>query len=106
MSVEAIDPKTLKTWLDKDEAFVIDVREPHEYHLSHILGATLIPLATLSKEAFSSKHPDKKLVIHCQHGKRGAHACERLLTLDPDLAIYHLEGGLAAWVNTGYPVTQ
>ncbi len=97
-----ISPKTLKAWLDKDEAFVIDVREPHEYHLGHISGATLIPLAKLSAEELLNYKNNKKLVIHCQHGKRGTLACERLIMANPTLEIYHLEGGLAAWINAGY----
>jgi rhodanese-related sulfurtransferase len=105
MPIKTIDPITLKAWLDKDEVFVIDVREPHEYHLAHIPGATLIPLAMLSAEKLSD-YVGKKRVVHCQYGKRGTIACERLLIANPNWEIYHLEGGLAAWVNAGYNVSQ
>ncbi len=105
MPIKTIDPRTLKAWLEKDEAFVIDVRESHEYHLAHIPGATLIPLAILSAKGFPD-HEGKKRVVHCQHGKRGTLACERLVIADPTLEIYHLEGGLAAWINAGYSVSQ
>lgn len=103
MPIKEIDPRTLKSWLDRDEACVIDVREPHEYHLAHIPGSTLIPLATLSAETLPN-HGGKKLVIHCHYGKRGTTACQRLLTIDPNSEIYHLEGGLSAWINAGYTV--
>jgi rhodanese-related sulfurtransferase len=105
MPIKIIGPRTLKDWLEKGEAFVIDVREPHEYHLAHIPGATLIPLAMLLAEEL----PDpkgKRRVVHCQHGKRGTLGCERLVIADPTLEIYHLEGGLTAWINVGYGVSQ
>ena len=105
MPIKIIDPRTLKTWLAQNEAFVIDVREPHEYHLAHIPGAILIPLAMLSAEELPDPE-GRKRVVHCQHGKRGALACDRLVIADPTLEIYHLEGGLAAWINAGYGVSQ
>ncbi len=101
MPIKTIIPRTLKAWLDKSEACVIDVREPHEYHAAHIPGAILIPLAMLSIELLSD-YAGKKWVVHCHYGKRGTLACERLVTADPALEIYHLEGGLAAWINAGY----
>ncbi|HXH54379.1 MAG TPA: rhodanese-like domain-containing protein [Gammaproteobacteria bacterium] len=105
MPIKIIDPRTLKAWLEKGEAFVIDVREPHEYHLAHIPDAILSPLAVLSVERMPD-HGGKKQVVHCQHGKRGTLACERLVSADPTLEIYHLEGGLAAWINAGYDVSK
>ena len=104
MTIPTIHPSTLKAWLEQDEACVIDVREPHEYHLAHIAGATLIPLAMLCAEALPD-HQGKKRVVHCQHGKRGILACERLLRVDPTLEIYHLAGGLVAWIKAGYKVS-
>ena len=44
MPIKSIDAKTLKNWLEKGEATVIDVREPAEYTAENISGATLIPL--------------------------------------------------------------
>lgn len=105
MPIKIIDPKTLKSWLARDEAFVIDVREPHEYQTARIPSATLMSLATLSTQTLPD-HFGKKLVMHCHFGKRGFIACQRLLTADPNLEIYHLEGGLAAWVNAGYMVLE
>ena len=43
----------------------------------------------------------KKLVLHCKAGKRGGMACEKLLTEDPNLELYNLEGGIDAWTQSG-----
>ena len=40
---KSIDADTAKKWLDADEALLVDVREPEEYAVCHIPGATLIP---------------------------------------------------------------
>ena len=102
-TVTSVDAKTAKGWLDNEEAIIIDVREPEEFGASHIVGATLIPLGNIKKD----KLPDfthKKIIIHCQLGKRGGMACEKLLTSDPNLEIYNLEGGIVAWQKAGFKV--
>jgi rhodanese-related sulfurtransferase len=101
--ITSVDAKTAKTWFDNQEAIIIDVREPDEYGACHIIGSTLVPLGSLSP----SKLPDftnKKLIIHCQLGKRGSIACEKLLANDPLLEIFNLEGGIVAWQKAGFKV--
>ncbi len=100
MSIKTVDAKTLKNWLDKGEAVLVDVREPAEHQASNIAGATLLPLSEVS----AAKLPNcvgKKLVIHCHAGKRGGMACEKLLAENPALEIYNLEGGISAWNLAG-----
>ena len=104
MPINNIDAKTLKQWLDAGQALLIDVREPAEHEAQSIPGAVLKPLASVS----ITNLPDfknKKLVMHCQKGKRGGSACEKLLAEDPSLEIYNLEGGIGSWVELGHPVT-
>lgn len=103
MPIKAINAATLKSWLDKGEAMLVDVREPAEHHAEFIPGATLIPLGGICAQAL----PDaggKKLVVHCKAGKRGGMACEKLLSENPNLEIYNLEGGLDAWNKAGLEV--
>lgn len=103
MPLKTIDANTLKAWLDKGEALLVDVREPAEHKAEHIPGAAPIPLGTICCGSL----PDaggKKLVIHCKAGKRGGMACEKLLAENPDMEIYNLEGGLDAWAQAGHEV--
>lgn len=102
-TVQSIDCKTLKEWLDNDEAIVIDVREIAEYEAAHIKGAILIPVGTCS--ASSVPHnPNKKIVFHCKAGIRGGKACEVCAGSMPERVIYNLKGGLDSWIAGGYPV--
>ncbi|MFI4984161.1 MAG: rhodanese-like domain-containing protein [Rickettsiales bacterium] len=105
MPLKTIDAKTLKKWLDNDEAVLVDVREPAEHAAENISGATLLPLSGVSKSALPST-VGKKLVIHCLKGGRGNSACEKLLAEDPNLDLYNLEGGITAWKAAGLTVAS
>lgn len=103
MTIKNINPKTLKKWLEKNEAIIVDVREPAEYATKKISGANLIPLAQICKNSLP-EYKNKKLVLHCQLGGRSQKACQKLLSEDKNLEIYNLEGGISAWKNSGYNV--
>jgi len=103
MPIRKIDAKTLKGWLDNNEAILIDVREPAEHEAESISGSKLIPLSKICKQEIGDVK-DKKLVVHCKAGKRGGTACEKLLSEDPALEIYNLEGGIGAWQQDGFDV--
>jgi len=101
--IQTIDPKAAKDLLDKNEAVIIDVRETAEHEAQRIPGAKLIPLGVINADDLKP-YAGKKIIIHCQLGRRGGVACDKLLTAAPDLQIYNLEGGLAAWENNQLPV--
>lgn len=101
--ITSVDAKTAKEWLDNKEAIIVDVREPDEYGASHIAGSTLVPLGKIKKDKLPN-FTNKKLIVHCQLGKRGGLACEQLLASDPSLEIYNLEGGIVAWQKAGFKV--
>ena len=60
----------LKEMIDAGKDFaLIDVREPHEYEIVSIPGATLIPKdRIMSGEALSEIPQDKPVVLHCKSG--------------------------------------
>lgn len=105
MPIKTVDASTLKRWMDNGEAVVVDVREPAEHAAENISGTTLLPLGSVTKNILPESG-GKKLVIHCRSGKRGISACEKLLAEDPNLEIYNLEGGIAAWGEAGHAVAS
>ena len=100
MTIKNIDAKTLKNWLDNDQAILIDVRQPAEPRSQKIDKAKLIPLDEICKEKLP-EIGDKKLVIHCQGGKRSLSACQKLLNENLGFEIYNLEGGINSWRSSG-----
>lgn len=103
MSLKVVDVNTLKTWLDKGEAILIDVREAVERADAAIPGSVFMPLANVSRQNLPELS-EKKLVVHCHRGGRGGKACEKLLAEDENLEIYNLEGGITAWKEAGFAV--
>ena len=101
--IETVDPETLKGWLDKNEAILIDVREVEEYEQAHIPNAILVPVGTCSPATLPI-NPNKKVVFHCKAGLRGNKACDICSQGLPNKVIYNLEGGIDAWKAKGYAV--
>ncbi|WP_194906929.1 adenylyltransferase/sulfurtransferase MoeZ [Catenulispora rubra] len=95
-----ITVKQLKEWLDTDEKIqLIDVREPNEYEIVNIPGATLIPKGEfLMGGALEKLDPTKRIVLHCKSGVRSAEALAVVHAAGYKDAV-HVGGGVLAWVN-------
>lgn len=105
MAIKTVDAKTLKDWLKRDEAVLVDVREPSEHQANNIDCATLSPLSCFSTDKLP-KTNGRKLVIHCHSGKRSMNICERIVAENPDVDVYNLEGGILAWNQCGEETTK
>jgi adenylyltransferase/sulfurtransferase len=90
----------LKEMLDgDDDVFLIDVREPNEYEIVSIPGATLIPKGEfLSGAALERLPQDKRIVLHCKSGARSAECLAVVHDAGFSDAV-HVGGGVLAWVN-------
>ena len=78
-----------------DDFDVIDVREPHEYAMSRIPGARLIPLRTLD-DALASLDPQREMILVCHIGARSAQAV-RILQQAGFSRVANLGGGMVEW---------
>jgi adenylyltransferase/sulfurtransferase len=90
----------LKQMLDRDEnIFLIDVREPNEYEIVSIPGATLIPKGEfLSGAALERMPQDKRIVLHCKSGQRSAEVLAVVKDAGFSDAV-HVGGGVLGWIN-------
>jgi len=74
---------------------LLDVREPFEWQIAHLEGATLIPLRTLPSR-IAELPADQPIVVYCHTGNRSAYATEFLRQAGfHDVA--NLRGGIEAW---------
>ena len=64
--------------INRDDAQVIDVREPGEYERGHVLGAKNLPLARIESGAGDVKRKDKTLILYCESGDRAGKAAAAL----------------------------
>jgi len=95
--VPEISVEELKKKLDaKEDFFLLDVREPHEYQICNLNGY-LIPLNDLPKRV-SELDPSKDMVVHCRSGGRSAKAVEFLQKAGYTKA-KNLAGGILAWAD-------
>jgi len=99
-SGSTITATDLKGMLDRgDDIFLVDVREPNEYEIVSIPGATLIPKDQFLTGAALEKLPqDKRIVLHCKSGVRSAEALAVVKNAGFADAV-HVGGGVLAWVS-------
>jgi sulfur-carrier protein adenylyltransferase/sulfurtransferase len=94
----------LKEWQDTGkDVFLVDVREPAEYEIVRIPGATLIPKGDiLSGEALAKFPQDRQIVLHCKSGVRSAEALAALKAAGFKDAV-HVQGGVLSWIKSVDP---
>jgi adenylyltransferase/sulfurtransferase len=84
---------------------VVDVREPHEWEISRLDGATYIPLGQLAAH-MNELDTAEEIVLMCKTGGRSMRALELLYTAG-FRKLKNLKGGINAWareVDTRLPV--
>jgi adenylyltransferase/sulfurtransferase len=99
-SGSTISATDLKEMLDRgDNIYLVDVREPNEYEIVSIPGATLIPKDQFLTGAALEKLPqDKQIVLHCKSGARSAECLAIVKGAGYSDAV-HVGGGVLAWVS-------
>jgi rhodanese-related sulfurtransferase len=97
-----IDVETLAA--RKDEAFLLDVREPNEYRRGHVSGAINIPQAELATRLDEAPR-ERPILVICQTGSRSRHATQFLLqTGYTDVA--NVLSGTSGWRRAGKPLVR
>jgi adenylyltransferase/sulfurtransferase len=94
--VQEIDPRGLAAMLaGSAPPLLVDVREPYEWRIARIEGATLVPLSTFG-DAAEALDPHRETVLSCHHGTRSRAAAEHLVDLG-FRSVWNLTGGIARW---------
>jgi rhodanese-related sulfurtransferase len=101
--VSFLEPAEVLEKLEEGTAYIVDVREPHEYTESHIAGVTLMPLSQFDPSTISPPE-NKTLIFQCRSGQRCGVASERLIAAGYEGEIHRMAGGLLAWLAAGLPV--
>jgi len=97
--IPQITVENLKRKLDaREDIFVLDVREPHEYPIAN-LGAPLIPVGSIeSRIAEIAAHKNDEVVVHCRSGARSQKAALALKQAG-FTNVSNLAGGILAWAD-------
>jgi len=97
--IPQISVHKLKRKLDaKENIFVLDVREPHEYQIVN-LGAPLIPVGDLERRVSElAEKKNSEIVVHCKSGARSQKA-SLILQKAGFINVSNLTGGILAWAD-------
>jgi rhodanese-related sulfurtransferase len=82
-------------------AQVVDVRTANEHGVSHIEGATHIPLERLNEDV-GQLDRERPVLVYCRGGNRSGMAAEALRNSGWD--VHSIDGGLVGWHEAGLPV--
>jgi adenylyltransferase/sulfurtransferase len=81
------------------DIFLVDCREPAEWEIVSIPGATLIPKGEfLNGNALGDLPQDKEIVVYCKTGIRSAEVLAALKNAGMTNSV-HVQGGVIAWAN-------
>jgi rhodanese-related sulfurtransferase len=96
--VRRIDVHEFKAMLSSATPPVfLDVREPEEYAVAHIAGATLMPMMDIPVRVGEIQpEPDQAVVVLCHHGVRSLKAAYYLAQTGLENVI-SVDGGIDAW---------
>jgi rhodanese-related sulfurtransferase len=83
--------------------FMLDVRQPEEFRLSHIAGATLIQLGELDRH-IREVPKDREIVCICASGHRSVPAVKKLTAAG--YAAIGLKNGMIAWMFAKLPTNK
>jgi adenylyltransferase/sulfurtransferase len=99
-SGSTITPLELQELLESDKpTFLVDVREPAEWEIVRIPGATLIPKDDILRgDALASLPQDRQIILYCKTGVRSAEALAAVKNAGFKDAI-HVQGGVIGWAN-------
>src|ERR1700712_492912 len=97
--IPQITVEELKRKLDaKEDIFVLDVREPHEYPIAN-LGAPLIPVGSIEGRIGElAAQKNREVVVHCRSGARSQKA-PLVLKQAGFINVSNLAGGILAWAD-------
>ena len=93
--------------INREDALVLDVREPGEFGAGHILGAKNVPASRIESSGaeIAAKRKDKPVIVYCDTGNRAQKAAAALRSQGFSRVV-SLSGGLGAWQQAGLPVEK
>ena len=92
--------------INRERAVVVDVCEPAEFAVGHIVGSRNIPLGELDQKlANAAKNKNLPLILVCQSGARSGRALAAAQALGYT-QVHSLSGGLSSWKSAGLPLEK
>lgn len=101
-----VSPSQATQLINKQNAVIVDVREPGEFALGHLPNAKNLPLGNLAAQLDGiAKDKATPVIAVCQSGMRSNRACSAIKKAGYSQVV-NLDGGMSAWQNAGLPVVK
>ncbi len=101
-----VTPAEATQLINRQNALLLDVREPKEFEGGRLPAAVHIPLSQLAGRAAElAKYATRPVIAYCESGRRSRMA-GGTLSKAGFKEVYSLDGGLAAWKKDGLPVEK
>jgi rhodanese-related sulfurtransferase len=103
---KSVTAQELVNLVNRDNALVLDVRDPREFADGHIVDSINIPHAAIaSRIGELEPHKDRPVAVVCKMGQHAGSAGTvlRKSGFDP---VVRLTGGMAEWRNQNLPVVK
>ena len=91
--------------INREDALVVDVRDPGDFGAGHVLGARNVPLKELESSGELAKRKEKPVIVYDADGQRSAQAVAALRKLGFE-KVFNLTGGLSGWQQAGLPTEK
>lgn len=100
-----LSTRELTAMVNRDEAFILDIRPKKEFQSGHIVGSENISSDQLkTRMAELEKHKDKTIIVVCASGVHAGGACAELKKAGFNVA--RLSGGITGWRSENLPVVK
>lgn len=93
--------------MNKEDAFILDIRQANEFKKGHILGAKQLKTEQVNKADFSSleKHKSTPIIVVCAMGMTAKRTASQMLKAGfTNVSV--LKGGMNAWQGASLPVSK
>lgn len=100
-----LSSRELTAMVNRDEAFILDIRPKKDFIAGHIVGSVNISndqLKTRMNEL--EKHKDKTIIVVCASAVNAGSACVELKKAGFNVA--RLSGGITGWRSENLPVVK
>lgn len=102
----SVSPHQLVSMVNREQAVVVDLREPAEFRKGHIVDAINIPYAKLDERLGElESRKEQPLIFVDRMGQHSAAVGKRLMSKGFD-RIYRLGGGLTEWQSSQLPLVK
>ncbi len=103
---QTVTAQQLVNLVNRDQAVVIDVRDPNEFAAGHIVGAVNVPHGQLAGRINElARYKERPVVLVCRMGQHSG-AAGAVLKGAGFSNVVRLSGGMTEWLNQNLPVVK